>query len=76
MAEIKTRPATPEYREQWEKIFGKDKTTRPDTGNSYDSARSPVYDHIPGEWVRVDVPAERLKDMTADEILRHRVVHA
>lgn len=23
MAEIKTRPATPEYRENWDKIFGR-----------------------------------------------------
>ena len=40
MAEIKTRPATPEYRKQWEKIFGKDKATRPDMGNGYDSGWS------------------------------------
>lgn len=53
MAEIKTRAATPEFRDGWDAIFG----------------RKPK----PGEWVEVDVPAEQLRHMTTDEILRHRV---
>ena len=113
MAEIKTRPATPEFRDNWDRIFRRPSIT-PDSiaevewlmvdagvggkvvvrdvsgeelgcivTNDADYNRKLCnalfkVSHMsrqlsPGELVKVDVPAEQLRYMTADEILRHRV---